>query len=144
MIEEFKKLGLPADKYVITGSTVLELHGIRKARFKDLDFIGMPDVFKELRRRKWKTKRFFIGWPFRKAVEHEGMECYSNMKLRSYRPETADIIRRADVINGISYMSLEDMAAFKAVLGREKDLNDIRLIREHIHAGNCPICSARA
>lgn len=142
VIEEFKKLGLAVDEYALIGSSVLELHGIRPAR--DIDFVGLPKVLHDLRRRGWKTKRFFWGWPFRQAVQSGDFECYSNVKYRSHRPETEEIISRADVIDGVSYMSLADLAAFKLALGREKDLNDIRLIDVHAKEGKCPICAARA
>lgn len=141
-MDEFKKLDLPTDKYVIVGSSVLELHDIRKSK-RDIDFVVSADLYRELRRRGWKRKWFFTGFWQCKALQSGNFEAYSNMHRGSFNPKTEDVIARADVVDGVSYASLQDLAGLKRGIGREKDFNDIKLIEEHVKAGTCPICSRK-
>lgn len=143
MIEEYKKLRLPVGEYVIVGSSVLELHGIRKSR-GDVDFVVSPKLYRELKRKGWKRKWFFTGFLQCKALQSGELEAYSNMHRGAFNPKTEDVIARADIVDGLSYASLEDLTGLKRGIGREKDLNDIKLIEEHIKAGNCSICAQRS
>jgi hypothetical protein len=132
VIAKVKALDLPAGQYFLFGSAVLAAYDIRDAR--DIDMVVVPELFRRLRKEGWKRKWFFHGCLRRKCVEKDGIEAYSNAKLKSYRPKTEDIIERAEMVEGVPLMPLGDCLDFKKVLNRgAKDERDIALIEEYLN-----------
>ncbi len=132
VIKKVKDLRLPLGQYFLFGSAVLAAHGIRNAR--DIDMVVVPELFRQLQKQGWKRKWFFHGCFRRRCVEKDGVEAYSNAKLKSYRPKTEELAARADIIDGVPLMPLRDCLAFKKVLNRgEKDQKDIALIEEYLN-----------
>jgi hypothetical protein len=128
---KLKELNLPEGQYAVIGSGTLAARGIREAR--DLDIVALPPVFKELEKRGgWKKKWFFRGLLTRKVIQKDGVEIFSNYRYKHFKPKTEDIIRRADIIQGFPFVSLDDFVKFKWELGREKDLVDIALVDRYL------------
>jgi hypothetical protein len=130
IIEEVKKINLPKDKYVVFGSGILAAKGIRPA--KDVDFAVTSDLFRQLQRAGWKRKFFFIRFLSCKLITTGIYEAFSNVRRGKYQKSVEELIESAEVIEGIPFMNLEELRAFKQELGRPKDLNDIQLIDDYL------------
>mgnify|MGYP006385881877 CR=1 len=130
MISRIKSLGLPIGKYIVFGSSVMEIHGIRKA--KDIDLIVDDEVYSELKKRGWKRHWFFRRVLTCKALKSGGIEAFSNIKWKKYRVENDELFKKAELINGVPFMSLKDYLFYKKHLPREKDKRDVELIEKYL------------
>lgn len=126
LIHDVLNLGLPAEDYALAGSAPLLAHGLR-GELGDVDVVA--------RGRAWDLAQLF-GRPVR-ARSGGKMVRLSGGRIEifdSWFPEelTVDaLIRRADVIEGIRFVSLRDTLAWKRYLNRDKDKDDIRLIEAY-------------
>ena len=56
-----------------------------------------------------------------------------NFKCKfEYEPNVQEIIETADMVEGIPFISLEQLKIFKEVYGREKDRKDVELIDKYL------------
>jgi hypothetical protein len=123
IIERMKKLNLPQGQYVIIGSGPMDVLGIRQAH--DIDIAVMPELFKTLRASgEWKEEERY-GKIF---LMRDGLDINPELSWSDYPTTTAEAIASALVIDGISFMNLEELKRFKTALGREKDKADVTLI----------------
>lgn len=134
VIARIKSLNLPIGKYIVFGSSVMEVHGIRKAR--DVDVIVDKDVYEELKRRGWKRHWFFKRVLTCKALKKDGNEAYSHIKWKNYRVENAELFKNAEVIDGVPFMELKEYLRYKKCLPREKDKKDVELIEAYLASRN--------
>jgi hypothetical protein len=126
LIEEIKKLKLPSNKYVVVGSGILSVLGIRQAN--DIDIAVTRDLFEVLLKEKeWRHVEKY-GKIF---LEKEGVDIIPQLDWDKYRTTTEEAIASADMIDGIPFMNLEELCKFKKVLGREKDIKDLELIENY-------------
>ncbi|MDP2735507.1 MAG: hypothetical protein Q8P12_04830, partial [bacterium] len=54
--------------------------------------------------------------------------------LKDYRPTFQELRARAEMFEGVPFASLEDTLSLKKALGREKDQEDILLIKEYLRS----------
>jgi hypothetical protein len=128
--DKIKTLQLPFGEYAVIGSSVLEVHGIRNA--KDIDIVATPKLFKEFQVKGWPRKWFFVRAFWCKALSKDGLEVFSNCNHKHFSKKVEDIIKDAEVIDGIPFMNLNDFKQFKASIAREKDIRDVQLIEEYL------------
>lgn len=133
IISKIKSLNLPIGKYIVFGSSVMEVHGIRKA--KDVDLIVDKDVYKELKRRGWKRHWFFKRVLTCKALKKDGNEAFSHIKWKNYRVENDELFKNAEIIEGVPFMELNEYLRYKRCLPREKDKRDVKLIEAYLASG---------
>lgn len=128
LLELLNKLSLPEDQFVIVGSGPLGVRNIRECR--DLDVLVTDKLWIELAKKYPVKKEHGID----KIEVAEGIEMLS--KGSAFRdPSIAsidEIIRTADLIEGIRYINLELLKKFKQKMAREKDLKDIELIKDYL------------
>ena len=127
IFERVKKLHFPIGEYVVIGGGILESLGIRETR--DLDIIVTLKLFEKLRQSKiyreetrW-SKVFLIG---------DDIEIGSKLDWENYATTIEEAINTATIINGIPFLHLEETIKFKKALGREKDFQDIKLIKKYL------------
>lgn len=129
------KLNLPPDQYVVLGSGVLQAHGIRQAR--DIDIMGTYELIDRLSKNGWKTKWVFRDWTIRKGVktiiDSCDVEVYSEKNIASFKTGVQDLIKTADIIEGVPFMNLNELVSLKKALGRKKDFDDIKMINEYLN-----------
>jgi len=133
IIKKIKKLKLPLGKYVVVGSSSLEVRGIRQSQ--DIDIAVLPEVFVELHKsNEWSLDDTYNQKWNRKRLVYNEAEVYPDMILVKERIaiDINELIRTADIIEGVPFMSLDMLALFKRSSGREKDLKDIELIEEYL------------
>ena len=125
IIDAVKRLGLPADDFVVVSSAALAMRGIREA--KDIDIVVTPCLWKELSTQH--SVDIYHGV--------ERIRCYDRIEILNPHDSVygdkgpvplADLITEADVIDGIRFNNLDHLKAIKRVLAREKDLRDIAII----------------
>ena len=126
LIRQVLNLGLPAEDFALAGSAPLLAHGMR-AELGDVDVVA--------RGRAWQTAQT-LGKTVRarsggKVVRISGgrIEIFDNW----FPPELPvdALIRDADVIDGIRFVSLRDTLVWKRYLNRDKDKEDIRLLEAY-------------
>lgn len=121
LLEKLEKLNLPKDKFAVYGSGPLGIRKIRK--IKDLDVIVTLDLWKRLAK-KYPTKD--SGEKLK--IDLGEIEILANPIIYS----AEQLIREADIINGIRYVKLTILMRLKKAMGRKKDFKDIELIRGYL------------
>ncbi len=128
IVDRIKELNLPFGKYVVIGG-VMEVHGIRPAN--DVDVVVTEELFNDLRKQGWKRKWFFRRVLTSKLLTNgKGAEAFIDYQHGAFQFSTEELIRRADIIDGISFLRLDDLMAFKSEMARKKDLLDVELIKK--------------
>jgi hypothetical protein len=142
------ELSLPEGQFVLSGSAVLILHGIQRSRP-----MGDLDVF--LATRPWMEMAIGTltgGWriwttdptdPVRRCdppylvkevcgLEVNIFHAWRRRGIGDLDPNV--MIRNAELVRGLPCNPLEFMLDWKLEVGRDKDLEDIRLLRDHLAA----------
>ena len=126
-ISRVTDLNLPAGEFMVCGSAILDVLGIRKAQ--DVDLLVSSTLFAELEKRGWKRHHKYPS-----TLEHpagiSGAKQTLDFMKENYSLEEA--LPLAVYIEGIPFMSLEMLVNAKTQLGREKDLVDIKLIEKYL------------
>ena len=127
LIERLKSLKLSADQFALFGSGPMAVRGMREPG--DLDVVVTKELFVELSK-KYPADPSWHGGKI-KAIA-EDIDVYD----ATAAPIPAEtLIERAEVFEGIRFLTLEDTIAAKRVQNREKDLKDIEIIEAYLQAG---------
>jgi uncharacterized protein (TIGR00730 family) len=118
-------LGLPAGQYVVCGSAAMAVRGLRAAG--DIDLLVLPGLYAQLERSGWHERRF-PGSDRPRALHHGPFDAATTWSVGAFRPDPARLIADAEVIDGIAFVPLATVAAWKRACGRPKDLADLDLI----------------
>ena len=86
--------------------------------------IVTPDIYEEYKKKKeWK-----LGWAYFKFFLRKGrIEMWKKTNIQ--REPLICYIQRAEVIDGLPFLSLEDFIMWKKAMGRRKDLRDLKLLK---------------
>lgn len=134
--ERLAASGLPTEGVIVCGSGILDALGLREA--EDVDVIASKDLFAILQESGRYTCGHLDGDQYcRKGqVEiggkivgepYDGVEVWGTWFGRSYNDVAEDVV----AIGGLRYMSVADTIEWKSKKGREKDINDIALLKEY-------------
>lgn len=121
-----KKLNLPIGKFAIFGSGPMGAREIREC--KDADIIVTADLFNNLKNN--------LGWKIK--INKYGDECLENGNIeiwKNWRPGEWNIeklIDDAEIINGLPFVKLGEVLKWKKMMGRDKDIADIQLIKDYL------------
>lgn len=127
IIKKIKELNLPKDSYVVIASAVLDILGIRKA--DDIDIAVTKDTFEKLiNDKKWKEEKRKEGV----FLMNDAFEISLNVLYGDYKASVEELLENSLIIDGIPFMNLYELIKFKTALGREKDKNDIELIKNYL------------
>jgi hypothetical protein len=128
LISKINKLDLLEGQYMVTGSAILQLLGIRPAQ--DIDLLVSPELFTELKiKRGWHVNPKYAT-SLDNADNTGGAKQSLDFMKQNYTLKEA--LPLAYWYEGIPFMSLEMLVDAKTQLGREKDLRDIQLIQEYL------------
>lgn len=126
LLQRLKKLNLPKNKFAVFGSGPLGIRGLREVN--DLDLIVTRDLWKKLKH-QYQTV-FKDG--YEKIYLSEKVEAFPdpiiNVKLE-------EIIKEADIFDGVRFVNLQTTIEWKRKRGRQKDFQDIELIRDYLAKG---------
>lgn len=127
LTEKIKALNFPNDQYVVVGSGLLDVLGIRKAA--DIDIAVLPQLHRKLYEDgDWKKYE-----KYEKVFLKRGdVDIIPSLSWSEYPTTTEEAIRSAMIIDGIPFMNPQELKKFKQALGRDKDIEDIRLIDNYL------------
>ena len=128
IIEDIKKLNLPTGKYSVVGGSAMAGRGIRETG--DIDLILTEDLYEELKKGGWAEKEKRPGYFHIYKDEAEATKNFNHIEGLNLKVE--DVIKNSEIIDGVPFMSLDDLVKLKQTMGREKDLRDIELIKDYL------------
>ncbi len=125
LLSDVRTLKLPPGSYALFGSAPILVRGLREAS-NDLDLIIRPETWGELAVRPELTRKTHESG--REYLEWEGhnIELYPFWQPGEWG--IAKLIDDAELIDGLPYVRLETVLAWKQRLARPKDVRDIALI----------------
>jgi hypothetical protein len=133
IFKEVKKLNFPSDSYVVVGSGHLVALGLKEGH--DIDIVVTKDLFEKCKKEGWKQ----VKWTYPDKLGHTylrkgNVELYLDVNKGSFNPTTKELLKRAVVINGVSFASLEYILKFKKEYNKvnPKHLKDIELIEKYL------------
>lgn len=119
--QKIKELNLPSGSYVVVGSGILNALEIRESG--DIDLIVSDEIYKKFENEGWQKDK----WSDQVVLKHDVFDLG-----RSWYGKTVDELKEnTQYIEDIPYLSLEDVYIWKKSLGRDKDLQDLKLIDEY-------------
>jgi hypothetical protein len=125
IIEQIKGLGLPLGKYAVFGSGPMAIYGIRES--SDIDLVLTIDLYEELLQSGWKEE----GNGAKRHVIKGDIEAFDNWDFGDYRPNVQELIINAEIVDGVSVISLNEVRVWKKAFGRPKDIVDVGLIDDY-------------
>lgn len=131
IIEIVQGLALPADQYAVFGSGLLDVLGLKKAA--DIDLIVTKALFNMLAcDADWVEYTFQDGGPGLRHRVHDIEVFYAADMPLCDRKGIERMVQRAITIEGVKFVRLEDILAWKRAHGREKDVRDAALIEAYM------------
>jgi len=127
LLKELQKLHLPQDQYAIYGSGPMAIRKIRPA--KDLDVIVTDNLFQKLKQNySWEKK---LG-KYSGRIKLGRIEIYPASAWEPQVYGLANYIKRAESIDRFKFVRLDDLIKCKKMMGGEKHLSDIKLIKKYL------------
>ncbi len=128
LIKQLKKFNLPKGRFLIYGSGVLGIRGLRE--MNDLDVIVEASFYKKLLK---KYREYLKENP--KALANNGRTIKIGRFELGVSPPYLNFKKakkEADVFFGIKFVSLRDLIFCKKKMKRKKDLRDIQIIKKFV------------
>lgn len=129
IFERVKKFNLPLGEYAVFGSALLDVWSLRKA--KDLDIIVTPELFEKLKKEGWE-KRQGNGFPILSKDDADVTTVQDKPTDGGYCPDRLQLIKDAEIINGVPFVRIEEVIACKKDYNRPKDIEDINMIENYL------------
>lgn len=127
IVEEVKKLNLPVGQYVVVGSAAMDMRGIRASH--DINIAVLPAIFAHLRESgNWQMTEM----EGRVHLMFGAYEILSDVRIRGYESTIPDLIRTAEIIDGVPFVDLIELRNYKHARGSQKDQDDIVLINDYL------------
>lgn len=123
IVARVKALGLPLEEVIVIGSGLLDAYGLRDAH--DVDLVVSKELFEQLKQAD----------RFEKEIRHND-EVLLGDDLEIWLDWGAsfeDLMQQAVTVDGVRFAAPETIIEHKQQRGSEKDLNDIRLLREYMN-----------
>lgn len=127
LIRQVLDLRMPPGDYALAGSAPLYAHGLR-SRLGDLDVVARGTAW-EIAQTFGKTVRAPSGIGRVVRIEDGEIEIFDRWVAPEWPIDA--LIDRAEVIDGIRFVSLRDSLAWKRYLNRAKDARDIRILETY-------------
>ena len=125
IFNEVKNLNFPHGQYAVIGGGVMSAHGIRN--YGDIDLIVSRDLFEKLKTQGWAHVQ-----GKRNVLKNGNYEVDADYKYGEYQPSHEELIRNAEIIDGVPFIRLNEMIKYKKALGRKKNKKDIELIEQYL------------
>jgi hypothetical protein len=129
IFKRIEKFNLPKGQYAVFGSALLDVWGLRHAN--DLDIIVTPELFEQLKKEGWEEKQG-NGFSILSKMDADVTTVQNRPTDGNYNPDRLQLIREAIEINGIPFVRVEEVIACKTAYNREKDLKDIKMLKEYL------------
>ena len=127
IIAKVKSQNFANGTYVVFGSGPLAAADIRQTQ--DIDLVVSENLYRELH---------YQGWRFKSGIDGSSMLTNGDFavsrswKFGEYNPRLEDLLASSDNIDGVSFVNLHEVRAWKKEYARPKDLQDIELIDHYM------------
>jgi hypothetical protein len=125
LFRKVRDLHLPEGKYAIFGSGPMGVRGIRECH--DIDMVVTEDLWDVMNDSGWEVRPKSDGSP---RLLKDEIEVWNSWKPGEW--DVDQLIRDAEVIDGLPFVTLESVLKWKRLLGREKDIRDIEMIEKFL------------
>ena len=129
LFDEVRSLDLPRGQFALFGSTPMGIRGLKACN--DIDMVVSEELFAELKEGgQWKVKIF----------EGDGKEYIVKGNCEAFQEwgpgdwNMQELIESAEIIEGLPFVTLENLLRWKKLNGREKDLRDVITIEQFLEA----------
>lgn len=123
LLQAVRDQKFPKGEYAIFGSAVMGVRGIREV--PNIDLIVTDTLWKQL---------LEIHKPDEEGFIRIGAIKISNWWFAPTKKSLPTMIAEVEILHGLPFVKLEDVRAYKAVLNREKDIEDVKLIDQFLAA----------
>jgi len=123
--QKLKALQLPAGKFALFGSAPMVVKGLRTAR--DIDIIVTKDLWQEYHDKGWEEKTALSGSRY---LTQDNIELWQDWKPGEWDIEK--LIKEAEIIDGLPFVRLEEVAKWKKLFVRKKDFRDLEIINNYL------------
>lgn len=121
IVERLKELHLSDGDFVVVGSGILNALGIRESG--DIDLIVSEAAYARLDADGWTHGLWGEQVVLQKDIFDLGRIWFGK--------DVEDLLKDAQFVDGVPYLSLEDVYAWKKIKGRDKDIRDLELIQAY-------------
>jgi hypothetical protein len=133
MFEALEALDLSRPDFVVAGSAPLLVHDLRST-IHDLDIIARGPAWEKAKQHRRVEQAPYDGV----SVVQHSHKGLSIEVLDGWFPVTlgwdvAHLIEKSEKIRGINFLPLDLTLTWKTALNRDKDLADIRRLRDHLY-----------
>ncbi len=122
-------LGISSTEPIIVGSGILDMLGIRPSN--DIDLLISKETFYKIADHGHEILQRPDG---SEKIEVDNVELMYDW----YGKKVSDTVIKTTVIDGIKFMSIEEVRRWKALLDRSKDQADILLIDKYLESCSKP------
>ena len=133
IIKETKKLGFPLGSFVVIGSGHIIALGLKDG--KDIDILVTKELFDKCVNEGWEVLTWtYPGMEGKTYLRMGIVELYLEANCDDFKPTTNELIKRATIIDGIPFASLEDLLKLKKGYSKinPKHLKDIKIIERYL------------
>ncbi len=121
-LKQIDQLQLPIGQFTIWGSGPLAIRNLREAH--DIDIIVKWNLWENL------SKKYEVEGPKKNVIRIMDMEIFND--CLNITDKLDEIIDNSEIIEGYPFMPLSYVIEWKKYYNREKDHNDIALIKEYL------------
>ena len=125
-INQMRRLGLPLNQVLIVGSGTMALLGLKKN--DDLDLWVTESVFRSMKNNKKLKPVMKHGRLF---YETSDGNIESSNKMPCTKGKVEDYLKRAIIVYGFHFKSVDDLIAWKRCMGRSKDMKHVKMLENH-------------
>jgi hypothetical protein len=116
--DKINDLNLPKNSFVVVGSGILVALGIRES--SDIDLIVSQEVYDLFDAAGWDHDNWSDQVVLKKDVFEIGRDWYGQ--------NVEQLLKHVQYVDGVPYLSLDEVYEWKKRLRRNKDLVDLKLI----------------
>lgn len=126
--EELNGLDLPPESYIVVGSAILEVLGIRPAA--DIDLIVTPAALRALADSGWTNDPH----PTKTVLRRGRFEATTTWTTPEGEASLPDLTPHSVTVDGRLFLGLPYLLHWKKAMARPKDLADVTLIEQYTAA----------
>ena len=127
--DKVKALNLPLDQIIVIGSGILDQLGIRPA--SDIDLAASSDLMKKFSEESgdW-IKKFDDNQRFYFVKDDGSAEVWDGWVFDGQVVSYGELLSQSVEYDGVRFVDLKFLRKWKSWRGREKDVQDVKLIDE--------------
>ena len=128
-VDKVKALNLPLDQIIVIGSGILDQLGIRPA--SDIDLAASSDLMKKFSEESgdW-IKKFDDNQRFYFVKDDGSAEVWDGWVFDGQVVSYGELLSQSVEYDGVRFVDLKFLRKWKSWRGREKDVQDVKLIDE--------------